>query len=123
MPALTREDSKRLDESFLETLDTRQHRESEGKRDMHIVYAEIKEEMRQRDCNREKEMRLLVEKISDIPSVLIDRKLEINLHPLKTDKDHSMLPDQEVTLTKEKANEKVSWDKKEKNSKEEGSKI
>ena len=72
MPVLTREDSKRLDESFLETFDTRQHRESEEMRDMHRVYgitetlrkenAEIKEEMRQRDYSREKEIRLLVEK-------------------------------------------------------------
>ena len=61
MPALTKEDSRRLDDSFLETFDRRQHTESQEKQDMHIVYsmidtlrkenAEIKEEIRQRDCN------------------------------------------------------------------------
>ena len=42
---------------------------------------------------------------------------------VSTDTDRSMLPNQEVTVTKEKVNKKVSWDKKVNNSKEEGSKI
>ena len=91
---------------------------------MHIVYGMI-ETLRKENAEI-KEVRLLVEKVSAITSALVDRKLEVNLHPMKnvsTDTDRRMLPDQEVTVTKEKANEKVSWNKKVKNSKEEGSKI
>ena len=103
---------------------------------MHIVYgmigtlrkenAEIKEEMRQRHCSREKEMRLSVENISDITSALVDRKLQENLHLTKnvsTDTDHSTLLDQEVTVMKENANEKLSWDKKVKIVKKKGAKL
>ena len=77
--------------------------------------------MQKRDCSRKKEIRLLVEKISELTSALVDRKPEINLHPIKnvsTDTEHSMLLDPE---TKEKTNEKVSWDKKIKPNKEKGS--
>ena len=136
MPTLTREDSKKLDESFLETFDTRQHTESQEKRDMRIVYgmienlrkenAEIKEEMRQRDCSRQKEMHLLVEKISDLTSALVDRKPEVNRHPMENvskHKEHGTLIDPEMTVMKEKADKKVSWDKKVKNNEEEGSQM
>ena len=34
--------------------------------------AELREELRQRDCNREKEMHLFMEKISDLTLALVD---------------------------------------------------
>ena len=79
MPTLSREDKERMDESFFETFETSQQMETSQKQDMHMVYdmveslriecaemrkdmgrrdsiyADLKEQLRQRDSAREKE--------------------------------------------------------------------
>ena len=147
MPTLTRDNKERMDESFFETFETSKHMETSKKQDMHMVYgmveslrkecaemrkemgrrdsiyADLKEQLRQRDSAREKEnldlkvaamqtgkdMQFLMEKIdkmAELTSSLLDRK---TITDSSLSKEQSKLADPEVTTMKKPTSKIVSF--------------
>ena len=147
MPTLIRENKERMDESFFETFETSQHMETSEKQVMHMVYdmveslrigsaemrkemgrsdstyADLKEQLRQRDSAREKEnldlkvaamqtgkdMQFLMDKIdkmAELTSSLLDRK---TITDSSLGKEQSELADPEVTTRKKPTSKTVSF--------------
>ena len=144
MPTLTRENKERMDESFFETFETSQQMDTSKKQDMHMVYdmveslrigcaemrkdmerrdsiyADLKEQLRQRDIAREKEnldlkvatmqtgkdMQFLMDKMTELTSSLLDRK---PITDSSLSKEHSKLADLGVTTKKKPTSKTVSF--------------
>ena len=144
MSTLSREDKERMDESFFETFETSQHMETSEKQDMHMVYdmveslriecaemrkemgrrdsiyADLKEQLKQRDSAREKEnldlkvaamqtgkdMQFLMDKMTELTSSLLDRK---PITDSSLSKEQSKLADLEVTIKKKPTSKTVSF--------------
>ena len=133
MPTLTRENKERMDESFFETFVTSQHMETSEKQDMHMVYdmveslriecaemrkemgrrdstyADLKEQLGQRDSAREKEMQFIfdkIDKMAELTSSLLDRK---PITDSSLSKEQSKLANPEVTTRKKPTSKTVSF--------------
>ena len=77
MPQLYREDRERMDDSFVEACQTKENELL--RKDMHLMFQMVegtREEKGQRDCSREKEMQLQLQKITELSACLTDRKPE-----------------------------------------------
>lgn len=53
LPSLTKEEGKRLDESYLDTFNTKQHTEKQEKRDTHLMYGMI-DLLEERKCRHKR---------------------------------------------------------------------
>ena len=74
--------------------------------------SELKEEMRQRDCSREKEMQLLLHKMTSLTGFLTDKKPETSYVESKVLPDKTelrKLPEPKIYIKKVQSDKTVHW--------------
>ena len=115
MPQLYRKDRERMDDSFVEACQTKENGDEQLRKDMHLMSQMIegtREEMRQRDCSHEKEMQLLMQKITELSACLTDKKPETSYVESKVLPDKTelrKLPEPETDKKKGQSDRTVHW--------------
>ena len=133
MPHLYREDRERMDDSYVEAYQAKENGDEQWRKDMHLMFqmiegtreeirqkdairhkemSELREEMRQRDCSREKEMQLLMQKVTELSACLTDKKPETSYIESKVLPDKMelrKLPEPETGIKKGQSDRTVHW--------------